>query len=98
MDRTYYAGYSYMGVEYTYDSPCWTVYAFTTAARRNAWVCANEYNDQGNRVAEVITRRQAVRIAGRECIDNIRDDQYLRRHGYSPDAIWSSYWTDPYRK
>jgi hypothetical protein len=61
--KHYYAGYSYMGVDMSYDSPCWTVYGFNSKAEREAWLKDNKYKD-GNIVAEAITQRIAYKIAG----------------------------------
>ena len=63
MSKHYYAGYSYMGVNMTYDSPCWTLYAFDSKEERNEWISENEY-DNGNIKAESVTRREAERIMG----------------------------------
>lgn len=88
MEYTYYAGYSYMGVEYAYDSPCWCIHAFRSRKERDRWVTEHEYRD-GNRVAEAVSYRDAARIAGRECIQHIHDWDWLRRHGYDVDSIWA---------
>ena len=62
--KYYYAGHSYMGLNYTYDSPCWMVYAFTSKADRDQWVSDNEYSQAtGNYVAEAITADTARQIA-----------------------------------
>jgi hypothetical protein len=61
--RHFYAGHSYMGTNYTYDSPCWSAYAFSTKAERDEWLDKHSYKD-GNLVAEPISRRDAFRIAG----------------------------------
>lgn len=63
-NKHYYAGHSYMGIKYTYDSPCWTAYTFDSKKERDQFVENGEYNDQGNRVAEVIDRKTAYKIAG----------------------------------
>ncbi len=61
--KHYYAAHSYMGLNYTYDSPCWTLYAFDSAAERDAWVEDNEYSqDTGNYVAEPVTSETARKI------------------------------------
>jgi hypothetical protein len=62
--KHYYAGDSYMGVNMSYDSPCWVAYAFGTRAERDQWLEDNKYNDQGNITAEPISRRIAYKIAG----------------------------------
>lgn len=63
MMRHYYAGHSYMGVNFTYASPCWTVFVFDSKRDRDAWVYEHMYRN-GNIVAEPITREIAWRIAG----------------------------------
>lgn len=63
MTRHYYAGKSYMGTNYSYDSACWTAYAFDSKVERDTWLAEHEYKD-GNRVAEVIDRATAHKIAG----------------------------------
>lgn len=62
MNRSYYAAHSYMGINYTYDSPCWQVYVFADRRTRDEWVAKNEYNN-GNLVAQTVTRREAEKIA-----------------------------------
>lgn len=64
MSKKWYAGHSYMGVDFTYDSPCWTAYVFDSKAERDQWVHDNAYNDRGNLVAESISRAVAYKIAG----------------------------------
>lgn len=60
----YYAAHSYMGLNYTYDSPCWMVYAFDTPQGRDHWVEKNEYNqDTGNLVAQAVYAKEAYKIA-----------------------------------
>lgn len=61
--KHYYAGYSYMGINYTYDSPCWTAKVFFNKKDRDQWVEENEYNDQGNLVMEAIPSKIAYKIA-----------------------------------
>lgn len=34
--KKYYAASSYMGLNYTWDSPCWGFWSFDTAADRDA--------------------------------------------------------------
>jgi len=64
LHRHYYAAHSYMGLNYTYDSPCWVLYAFDTRQERDQWVRENEYcQDTGNYVAEAVTARVAAQIA-----------------------------------
>ena len=61
--KHYYAAHSYMGLNYTYDSPCWMVYCFDSKADRDRWLKDNEYNDNGNLVAEAVTFAEACKIA-----------------------------------
>ena len=58
-NRHYYAGFSYMGTNYTYDSPCWTAFAFNTKTERDAflWDCKSN-------TCEEISRKVAFKIAG----------------------------------
>lgn len=72
MQRYYYAGHSYMGVDFTYDSPCWVLHVFQTKEQRDNWVWNNRYNDQNNIVAEVTSEKDAVKIASRKALDDIR--------------------------
>lgn len=58
MDKLYYLGHSYMGINYTYDSPCWEVYGFGSKKERDAGV---ESNPTQNRA---ITRPVAYKILG----------------------------------
>ena len=64
MNKKYYAGHSYLGTNFSYDASCWTVYAFNSSAERNTWIDRCEYNNQGNLVAEVISRKIAYKITG----------------------------------
>jgi hypothetical protein len=59
----YYAAHSYMGLNYTYDSPCWVIYAFDTKSDRDNWVNNHTYNDNGNLVAESVSADVARKIA-----------------------------------
>lgn len=61
--KKYYAGHSYMGINYEYSAGCWKAYEFDTNEERAAWLEANEY-DNGNLVAEKITKKVAYKIAG----------------------------------
>lgn len=61
-NRYYYAAHSYMGINFTYDSPCWTVHVFNSKRDRDEWVSENDY-DQGNVVSEAITAKTAYKIA-----------------------------------
>ena len=70
--RRYYGAYSYMGVNFTYDSPCWTAYGFDSKAERDAWVADGEYNDQSNRVKTAISRKEAQTMAGSD-LRRLRD-------------------------
>ena len=63
MNKHYYAGHSYMGTNFTYDSPCWVAYRFDSKAERDKFVNENEYNEQGNKVKEAISRKIAFKIA-----------------------------------
>ena len=62
--RNFYAAHSYMGLNYTYDSPCWLVCSFLSKKERDEWVKDNEYSqDTGNYVAEKINFKTACKIA-----------------------------------
>ena len=63
MNRHYYGAYSYMGVNYTFDSPCWTAYQFNSKTERDAWVASGGYQD-GNRVKTAIKRADVDKIIG----------------------------------
>lgn len=76
-DKHYYAAHSYMGLGYTYDSPCWRVYVFDSKAERDAWVDENEYNN-GNYVAEAVNYRTACKIA-----PDLRDKAHYDIHSYN---------------
>lgn len=62
MNKYCYAAESYMGLNYTYDSPCWSLYAFPSRDARERWLRRHSYNDQGNLVAEGVSRRVALKI------------------------------------
>lgn len=63
MSKQYYAAHSYMGLNFTYDSPCWKVYIFDTAKERDQWVETHEYNGQ-NYVAMAVSLKTAKKIIG----------------------------------
>jgi hypothetical protein len=63
MKMNFFAGYSYMGVNFTYGSPCWSVFMFGSKKDRDEWVAQNEYAD-GNVKAQAITQKIAYRILG----------------------------------
>ena len=63
--RHYYAGKSFMGVNFSYDCDCWKAYRFDSKKERDEWVAKNEYNQNtGNYVAEALSANVALRIAG----------------------------------
>ncbi|MCM0758470.1 hypothetical protein M7775_07770 [Sporomusa sphaeroides DSM 2875] len=63
--KKWYAGHSYMGINFTYDSPCWKAYVFNSKQERDQWVKENEYDQcTGNYVAETIDKKTAYKIAG----------------------------------
>ena len=62
--KHYYAAHSYMGINFTYDSPCWSAYVFYSKKERDQWVEDGKYNDQGNLVKEAVSRKTAFKIAG----------------------------------
>jgi hypothetical protein len=71
MTKNYYGAHSYMGTNYTYDSPCWVLHVFQSAKERDEWCNSNEYNDQGNIVKESVSAKTACKIVGRKCIDDL---------------------------
>jgi hypothetical protein len=63
-ERHYYAEHSYMGLNYTYDSPCWMVYVFDSKTERDEWLKTGEYNQStGNYVARACSFATACKIA-----------------------------------
>jgi len=62
-----------MGTNFTYDSPCWELHVFYDKEQRDNWVWENKYQD-GNLVAEIVTVDEAVKIAGRKALDDIRNN------------------------
>jgi hypothetical protein len=73
--RHYYAGHSYMGINFTYDSPCWLLHVFFTKKERDKWVWEHRYDDQSNLVADVVKKDDAEKIAGEKAIRAIRQDR-----------------------
>jgi hypothetical protein len=63
MKRHFFAGYSYMGINFTYESPCWTVFMFDSKKERDTWVAKNEYVDRNIR-AQAISQKIAYQIMG----------------------------------
>lgn len=66
--KHYYAGYSYMGTNLTFDCPCWKVLRFSSKQARNEFVKNNWYRN-GNIVIRKITFKDAETILGRETND-----------------------------
>jgi len=52
-----------MGVNFTFDSPCWLVFMFDSKKERDVWVKEHEYVD-GNIKAIAITQKVAYQILG----------------------------------
>jgi hypothetical protein len=70
--KHYYAAQCFMSVNYTYDSPCWTLYAFDCKQDRDEWLYENKYRD-GNIIAEAVDYKTARKIAPElrhESLDN----------------------------
>ena len=61
--KNYYVGYSYMGLNFSYDSECWRVYAFTSKKARDNYIQQNSY-DGRQLIAKAITRKTAEKILG----------------------------------
>lgn len=62
MMKHFYAAHSSMGLNFTYDSPCWFVYAFNSAQERDTWLAKNQYDGQ-KYVAKAVERSEAIKIA-----------------------------------
>ena len=60
--KNYYAGYSYMGLNFTYDSPCWQVLAFSNKQDRENYIKKYGYDGQ-KYVVETINKKTACKIA-----------------------------------
>lgn len=75
MHKHYYAAHSYMGLNYTYDSPCWSLFCFDSVSERDAWLKSHEYNEQGNLVAEAVNIETVRKICPWLKIHNPHDDQ-----------------------
>ena len=56
MKKRWYAAVSYMGVDFTFDSPCWTAYVFDNKSDRDALAGAEN--------ALAVDRKTAYKIAG----------------------------------
>ena len=81
MSKMYYVGHSYMGTNFTYDSPCWCVYGFNSQQERDKWLETGYYNqDTGNIVAEAITRKDAEKILGCSIDDERVHIQQIDEH------------------
>lgn len=59
--RYYYAAHNSYGVNFTYDSPGWSVHAFESKAARKAWVDDDDYPN-GNPTREPITAKTAYKL------------------------------------
>lgn len=62
MAKRYYAAHNPYGVNLTYSSIGWTVYAFSTKAGRDAYLEEHSYNQSGNIVSEAIARRDISQV------------------------------------
>jgi len=67
--RHFYAASSYMGLNYTYDSPCWDLTAFDSSAERDAYVA----DDSEHRESVSIATARKISPWLRKC--NPHDDQ-----------------------
>lgn len=72
--KHFYAAHSYMGIEYTYDSPCWSLYAFDSKKERDEWMRENKYAN-GNIVAEEVSIKTARKICPWLNKNNPHDNQ-----------------------
>jgi len=59
--KNFYAGKSFIGLNFTYDSACWEVYMFDSKKERDNWLEENEYCN-GSLVAEAISQKIAYKI------------------------------------
>ena len=57
----FFAAYSYMGLDYVWDAPCWQVHVFYSAEDRDDWVTEHRY-DGRQYVAQAITGKIASLI------------------------------------
>ena len=69
MHKHYYAAHSYMGLNYTYDSPCWTLTAFDDLEERDAYVAADSEH------TEAVTAKSARKICPWLRKNNPHDNQ-----------------------
>ena len=67
--RHYYAASSYMGINYTYDSPCWSLQAFDSKIERDNWV------DEDTQHRESVDQKTARKICPWLHNHNPHDDQ-----------------------
>jgi hypothetical protein len=65
-----------MGINFTFDSPCWQLMVFDSAAERDAWLSDNQYNDQGNLVAEAETASNAAKLIGSAAYRDLCNGDY----------------------
>jgi len=86
-NKLFYVGYSYMGTNFSYDSPCWQLFAFWSEKDREEYLQKHEYKqDTGNLVAEKVTRKQAEQIIGHSL-----DNERVRREQIDEKMIEISY-------
>ena len=72
MSKYYYVGHSYMGLNFTYDSPCWRVYKFASMELMRFYLEHNERDENtGNYVAQRISRKTAEKIGPLEEADEL---------------------------
>ncbi len=68
--KLWYAGYNRYGINFTFDSDGWKVYAFKTKKQRDMWVDDNSYNSfLGHYVACKLPRQDVDKImpCGKHC-------------------------------
>ena len=69
MKKMYYAEYCPWGVNISYESMngnAYDFYAFDSKAKRDEWVCDNEWNGYPNRTAADTTRRIVNHCCGKD--------------------------------
>lgn len=75
MNRHYFVGHSYMGVNYTYDSPCWSLHVFSSQQEREDFLKEHEYKD-GNRVCMKVSAKIAAKIVCHNFIKDLRSGMH----------------------
>lgn len=64
-----------MGINFTFDSPCWVLHVFSSKNERDNYVKKHEYSENGNRVFVAVTAKEAASIVKSEALKELRENK-----------------------